>query len=201
MKSRTYWFAFVGLALLSFGCSTSDDHVSFTGTWKNVKENGISDQKTEATVSVKVSNNRFRIESRDQDSELIQTYDGKTFNQKTTDLPLPGSTETPAPPAVTSDQKMDIQVENLRFWKGNYGGTGIPGGQIAGRETLLYQVQENRPDSKLTGQAWVDAENKVVLKKVFTIYSSQVEQMVSKTTDECQEIHYGPVDDSAFTKP
>jgi len=127
-------------------------------------------------------------------------YDGKMLNQKTTYLQQPGSTIPTSPPSLNAAQKSDFEVESMRFWKRSYPGPGSPGGQIAGRETLLYQVQENRPEGKLTGQAWVDAETKVVLKRVFTIYSTQVEQMVSKETEECTEIQYGPVDEEDFIK-
>jgi len=67
-----------------------------------------------------------------------------------------------AAPSVTTEFKSDAEVNTLRFWRRNFMGSGNPVGQIAGRETLLYQSQDNRPDGQITLQAWVDAENKTV---------------------------------------
>jgi hypothetical protein len=200
MKSRIELIFILSWALSGIGCSNSTEDSSFTGTWAIINENGISGQKSQVLDAVTVAKNQFRIVSKDLETESIDIYDGNTWNHKTTELPPPGSTESVPPPVLNTAKKSDIEVDNMRFWKRSFSGTGIAGGQIAGRETVLYQSQENRSDGQITLQTWVDPETKVVLKRVFAIYSSQIEQLVSKSTEECQTIHYGPVDETAFTK-
>jgi hypothetical protein len=91
-------------------------------------------------------------------------------------------------------------VEAMRFWKTvemNAADAG-PGGRIAGRETVLYQMRENRPDSTATIQRWVDADHGILLKSVTSIYSKQVETEISRETLECQAIQFGAVDPAAL---
>ena len=198
MKKR-YYRILLGLALLLPACGGSGD-VSFSGKWTIVKENAISDQKSEESVDVIAEGNKFRLHSVDEETDTLLIYDGSNLTEKTTVLKTPEG-ETPAAPRLTTTRKTDMEVSPLRFWAVSFSGNTLPGGQIAGRDTVLYQAQEVRPDGQMTVQAWVDPQTNVVLKRVFTIYSSQIEQLVSRSTEECREIHYGPLDDANFTRP
>jgi hypothetical protein len=195
MKATHLKLALLFAAILPIGCSNSVEDVSFTGTWKVVNENGISDLKSEATVVATVDKNRFRIVFHDEEKETTENYDGDTFTQKSAGL---NQTESPT---SSSEKKSTAEMEPHRFWKRRFTGDAIAGGVIAGRETNLFQSQNDRPDGQVTLQAWVDAETGVLLKKIFTVYSTQMQQMISKTTEECREIRYGPVPATAFEKP
>ena len=81
------------------------------------------------------------------------------------------------------------------------GGHGEPGGVIAGQDTLLYKRGEHRPDGDISEQNWVDAKTGVLLKSIFTIYSSQVRSIVRQETWDCQSIVYNQVDESDFKSP
>ncbi len=182
------------------GCSGSTENVAFKGVWNVEKLNGISGDKTESVETVAVSRNKFRISSLDPDGESIDSFDGKVLRHRTVPVQNPDALIPMAAPVNTSEPKSDLQLETKRFWKQSFNGTGMAGGQIAGRDTLLFQGREKMMDGEMTMQAWVDAETRVVLKKIFTIYSSQVDQVVSRTTEECREIQYGPEDDAVFNQ-
>ena len=187
-------------AFIAAGCSAPGNDLSFRGAWHAEKSNEISGEKTEADLTVAVSGNRFRIESRSSEEESLEVYDGKIFYRTSTPLAQPGLDAASAPPP-SAEAKTDVEMESRRFWKRGVSGSGMAGGQIAGRDTLLFQGREKMLDGEMSSQVWVDAGTKVVLKKIFIIYSSQIDQMVSKSTEECREIKYGPVEDGAFAKP
>jgi len=188
-------------AIFAGGCSHSTDNVSFKGVWNVQKTNGISGDTTEAVVTVAVSGPRFRISTRDEEGETVECYDGTTLHRLVTPVLLESRDASAAPATPTREAKANIQVESKRFWKRSFSGNGMAGGQVADRDTLLFQSREKMLDGEMTMQAWVDAPTKVVLKKIFTIYSSQIEQAVSKTSEECREIQFGPVGDSDVAPP
>ena len=189
------------------GCGQSGaDNASFTGVWNGEDENGISGAKDTQRVTVMTDGNGFKITTEDPTGESIAAYNGETLYRKFTPSPTPaGSTESaPEPAQALTDQSetaSKMKTMPLRFWTRTYEGKGVPGGQVAGQDTILYQARENRPDGDIIAQAWVDAKTGVVLKSVDTIYSKQVDSMVSKVSRTCESIQYGPVDKSAFAKP
>lgn len=188
----------LALAFITTGCTKPAEPLRFTGTWMIQKENGITAEKTQTMVQVSVDNNRFKTDSKGPEEEIIEIYDGKNLTTKITNFQDVSSGK---PPSISTVEKSDNEMEPRRFWKKNFTSESLPGGQIAGRETLLYQIQESIPGKSMTRQSWVDADTKVLLRNIFTIYSVQIAQILSKTTAECQEIHYAPVDESTFAKP
>jgi hypothetical protein len=187
----------LSLALIGAGCEPPPPDIAFTGTWTVQKENGVADEKSLTTVQVTVAGNRFKTEAKNPDEEIIEIYDGEHLTSKKTDFSQSAASNSPVESTVAISNN---EMEPRRFWKKNMTGDSLPGGQIAGRETLLYQIQENLPGKKMTRQSWVDAETKVLLKNIFTVYSVQLDLILSKTTEECQEIHYGPVNNAVFAK-
>ena len=205
------------LLLRNCGPSSSQD-VPFTGTWKIENENGISGSKEVLNVIVTADKKLFKTVSKGEYGETTAIYDGEMLHTKQTYVPPPGSEQfstpadhpaNPQPPEspqtrgsdVSSQKVSDSRMMPLRFWARTYVGNAGPGGKVAGQETVLYQAREKRPEGEITVQGWVDAKTGLVLKSVDTIYSSQVNSMVSKVTRECQQIQYGPVEKSAFSKP
>ena len=198
----------VGTVLFFGKCGPSRaQDVAFSGAWVITTENGISGAKDEETVSVAADKKMFRTVSRERFGEAVAVYDGGTIYEKynyTPEHPAEPDADGAAPPPaapVRSEKMSEMRTGPRRFWSRSFVGQSGPGGQIAGRETMLYQAREKRPDGEITVQGWVDARTGVVLKSVETIYSSQVNSMVSKITRECQTINYGPVDPSTFAKP
>jgi len=171
--------------LLLAGCTQpSSDTLDFIGVWNVVRENGIAGQSTPSTIYVSVGQRRFRIEQRAEERSTVMLYDGERLFK------------SDEPPVAKSNTQMDA----WRFWKRNFAGNSVSGGKIAGRETVLFQSQDTRPTDQITVQAWVDAETGVILKKIFTIYSRQLEQVTTRDTEECVAINYGPVNDTVFSK-
>jgi len=207
--------AVIAAAVLFFKqCGPSQTkNAAFTGTWKIEMENGISGAKEEETVTVSADKDMFRTVAKNGGgSETVTVYDGEMLHQKYGYSAAPAQTTdagAEAPQLVSSssasptrsEKKSVIQTGPLRFWSHSFVGQAGPGGKIADQDTVLYQAREKRPDGEITVQGWVDAKTGIVLKSVDTIYSSQVGSMVSKTTRECQEIRYGPVEPSTFAKP
>ncbi|MBI4374958.1 MAG: hypothetical protein HY549_00765 [Elusimicrobia bacterium] len=209
------WILAIGLLL---GCAPSrSKDVTFQGTWKVVEENGIAGTKEERTVEVSADKERFKTVSRSESFELITVFDGTDLHQKSVyhreaapeggeavdqpGLEAGAASGMFAPQVRTEPQVKKSQVEALRFWRRSYLGEAGSGGRIAGRDTVLYQAKARRPDGEITAQAWLDSENGTVLKTINTIYSSQVNSMVTRVTEECQQIRYGPVESLAFAKP
>lgn len=189
----------LALALLVAGCAEPSDKPAFTGKWTVTKENAISDQTSQETVDLTVKGRRFKLHAVSDDTDQVLVYDGKTLTTRTTPLRSMDG-ESPASMSTRASEKSDTEVAPQRFWAASYSGQAIAGGQICGRETLLYQTRDVRPDGEMAVQAWVDAETQVVLKRTFSIYSSQIEQLVSRSTEECRELSYGPVDDTVFAR-
>jgi hypothetical protein len=192
-------------------CSPSQaKEVAFSGTWKITEEDGITGANAVTTASVASDGRRFRVDARLQDNpykqeamerQEIQVYDGETLHTKYVSSGLPEE-GLPAPePHTTSQPATDLQAHGHRFWARSFSGKAGPGGQIAGRDTVLYQVRENRPEGELVLQAWVDKDTGLVMKSIATVYSTQIESMVSKVTHECQDVRYEAPDASAFSKP
>lgn len=180
--------------LLVAGCSQAP-RVSFRGSWKTVKENGIAGTSETYDVTVAAQGSQFRIDSKGPESQSLDVYDGTTLYHSLTNL-----NSEPLEPA-TKEPKSENATEPLRFWKRDFSGESSPGGQIAGKPTSLYQFQENWADNQMTTQAWVDPETGIVLKKIYTLYSRQQEMVLKKGTEECLEIHVGPVDPRSFSIP
>jgi len=208
----------VGFFLVQRSCIAPSEakNVTFTGAWKVTQENGISGTKSEVTMAVTASKDKFRIVEQGEGSEKTTVYDGDMLYTKYAYAAQPALAAQPqdagadgaprdaalsAPQTASEKPRGPNQLAQLRFWARSYVGRTGPGGKMADRDTVLYQAREKRPDGELTIQAWVDAQTGVVLKSVTTIYSSQVGSMVSKTTEECQQIQYDSADPSAFSKP
>ncbi|MCK4532918.1 hypothetical protein KAU39_03965 [bacterium] len=173
-------------------CSTSKPKdVSFKGKWKQVFENCIMGVKEENVVDVFTDGEKFRMESENS----IQVYDGKYLYSK-----IKNTLDESSFPVNTNEISPD-KVKSYKFWFIIHQGKTGPGGNIAGQETVLYQVKMNRPDGEIASQVWVDAKTGIVLKSIQTVYSHQVSQMVTQQSQECLEISYGYVDDGFFIKP
>jgi hypothetical protein len=143
------------------------------------------------------------------DSVVTRLYDGTQIYTKQTYFSNfgadAGSTDAggggkpeETPPSI--QPMKDYQTTPLRFWSRPFSGPSSPGGLVAGRPTVLYQARDNRPDGEATVQAWVDADTGIVLKYVASIYSKQISQIVTKTTEECQTIQIGNVDQAKLAK-
>src|SRR5208283_4247808 len=103
------------------------------------------------------------------EGETITVYDGAMLYEKRNELKPSG--ENPSVPAeagplpsssasatVHSEKMSVIQTGPRRFWERTYEDAGSAGGEIAGRETLLHQFKDKRPEGEISAQAWVDAE-------------------------------------------
>ena len=197
----------VGFIFLMKKCSPSrSKEVTFKGVWKLKEENGIAGTSSETLQTVTVDRRLFRIEYKGEEADSTSVYDGDLLHTKRVFHPVTAMAGVDgagflSEPMVSSEKPTEGTLIHLRFWSHSYPGQAGPGGQVAGQDTVLYQGRENRPEGEVTVQAWVDTRTGIVLKSVMTIYSSQVEQMVTKTTLECQQVQYGPVDKTAFAKP
>lgn len=183
----------LAFGILLLGCRPPAPDLSFQGTWKTVKEETISGEVLEATVKVTVQGKKFRIVSSEEGIETVTTYDGQLWTEKVI--------SHNASPKINQGQKQDNQMESMRFWSSKVESDRIPGGRIAGRDTFLYQAQSKLPSGTMTVQAWVDSQTGIVLKKIFTNYSNQAEQVMRKKMEECQEIQFGPIDANLFLSP
>lgn len=184
-------------------CGTSKPAgVSFSGEWKIVSENFISGDKETSTARVVTDGTRFRIES----EYRIQVYDGTNLHSKSKrtipeNMPDNINMEIPAAETYTSPLTKFL-AKQYTFWISSRGKKEGPGGTIAGRETILYQAGGARSDGEIRLQTWVDAEKGIVLKSINSIYSRQIEQMVTTVTHECRSIDYdGMIDEASFSKP
>lgn len=187
--------SFSALVTVLFGCIScglsKPTAVSFSGKWNQVFEHFVLGNKETSKVTVITDGNRFRIEGKNS----IMVYDGNYLYTKIKG-DFWGSSDFTQAKKISSSQ-----AKSYKFWSGVKQGKAGPGGNIAGQETILYQVRMNRPDGEITSQSWVDAKTRIVLKDIQTIYSRQVSQMITKQTSECLKINYGSVNDTAFTKP
>jgi len=177
------------------------ENVSFTGRWNKIFENSISGDVTESPTEIITDGTRFRIE----DNLSINVYDGTYLYTKSKPSERTSSYGDFGLDAdFFKTRQKEITPEKTKqymFWLKKQGKKKGPGGNIAGQDTILYTMGANRPDGEIGLQSWVDAETGIVLKFLQTIYSRQIEQMVSKESFECIQIDYGYVDDSAFNKP
>ncbi|MFH1380418.1 MAG: hypothetical protein ABII23_09080 [bacterium] len=175
--------------------------IAFTSEWKKVFENAIAGDIEETTVSVITDGIKFKIE----DKYSINVYDGINFYSKTKEIPMQdlfSSFSDNRDFLETQEREIsETQAKQYMFWLRSQGKKEGPGGNIAGQETVLYQIGARRPDGELRSQTWVDAETGIVLKSMQTIYSTQIEQLVSKEETECTQIEYGYVDEENFNKP
>lgn len=175
--------------------------ISFRAEWKQVFENTIAGNIDETTVSIVTDGKRFKI----ADKHTVKVYDGTNLYTKTKEIPMDDlfgdfgiNQEFPE----TRERSITkIEAQQYMFWTKTQGKKQGPGGSIAGQETTLYQLGFRRPDSEVKLQNWVDAETGILLKSIHTIYSSQIEQMVSKDMSECTFIEYGYVDEENFNRP
>src|SRR3989338_4736873 len=184
------WLA-ASLALVAMaGCASKNpEAVDLEGTWKHTAENGISGGKDEETFIVAANGNKFNITTQTGTDESKRVYDGQTLYSK-------------SPYDETARTVKETEISSERFWANAMTqGSGEAGGIVAGRDAMLYQVRQKRPDGELTQQIWVDAKTGVMLKSTLTIYSSQINSMVRKEDWECLAIDFSPVEDTAFSKP
>jgi hypothetical protein len=204
--------AAAGVFLAAKRCAPSRaQQAPFEGKWTLETKSEINDSSVRKDVSVRTDGNRFRIEGRVREEvsgqapfeyDVVTVFDGESLHEKTVYAASPGAAAYgSAGPSVSSRKPEKSELVNLRFWSRSFPGQAGAGGRVAGRETVLYQARVNRPDAEETVQAWVDAEKGVVLRSNVSLFSRQVESVVSKTTEECREVRFGPVDDGAFAKP
>lgn len=202
----------LGAFIKKCGPSRAAGDLEFEGTWILVNESEIAGGKEEQTARVWVKKDRFKIISQHKSSgfssEPIETqvttvFDGKELHLKTVFPPRRNhqGEMTVEPPDSSSRTPVTGEVDGLRFWTKSFQGNAGPGGQVAGRETLLYSVKAQRPDAESTEQAWVDAKTGVVLRVNNSLFSRQVNMAMGKETLECTSVRYGPVADGEFAKP
>lgn len=203
MGKKIIFYSICAMVAACMSCGKPEPkNVSFAGSWKMIFENAISGDTEERTVSVITDGNRFRLE----DELSIKVFDGNVLYTKSKPSTFEDTTSGYQPDPrwfETRQQEITpVQANQLKFWLKSGGKKQGPGGNIAGQETVLYQAGVNRPDAQIALQYWIDAETGVVLKSVHSIYSKQVEQLVSRETTECIQIdYYALVDDQSFTKP
>ncbi len=208
MKSNLFElvsFSFVGLILFIACDIPTPKRAAFTGEWKHTIENCIIGSKDEEVTKVITDGFRYRVEN----EYKITVYDGTMLYTKGKDIDhkMFGMEvgQYTSPPVQTTEKKIDkLTAHGFEFWHLNTldaQAKAGAGGNIVGQETVLYQARENRPEGELTLQNWVDGKTGVVLKTVHSIYSKQIEQLVSQDTRECLEINYRPVDAKNFLKP
>lgn len=208
MKSNLFKlvsFSLAGLILFIACDIPTTKRAAFTGQWKHTMENCIIGSKDEETTKVITDGFRYRMEN----EYSVTVYDGTMLYTKGKDLDPKmfgeGAGSYTPPPAQTTEKKIDrLTAHGFEFWyinTLNAQAKAGAGGNILGQETILYQVRENRPEGELSLQNWVDGKTGVVLKTVHSIYSKQIEQLVSQDTWECIEISYGTVDAKNFLKP
>lgn len=200
---QVVWYAPVAVLLALMSCSAPEPgNVSFTGTWNVVNENHISGDSTESTSTVITDGNRFKIDG----TYYNKVYDGTVLYSK----PKPALYENRSysyepDPGMFETTQQDItprQAKQMKFWLKPLGKKKGAGGSIAGRETILYEAAANRPDGQFSAQVWVDADTKIALKSIQTIYSRQIGQIVTRESTECQQVDfYSTIDDASFAKP
>jgi hypothetical protein len=200
-----------GIFFYQKSCAPSKSSaVPFTAEWILEEADGITDTKSTEKMTIVTDGKKFRIDSlireemyamAPQEGRSTTVYDGAHLYTKTATVPDPASGRLPQESPVSTQKVTDDQIFLRRFWLRSQIGNAGAGGQVAGRETLLYQARENRPEREVTIQAWVDKETGVVLKSAETIFSKQVDTVVNKRTMECRQITFGAVDATRFAKP
>lgn len=196
-------------ALALAGCGKEPGKAAFTGTWTFTEENSITLASDSLQINVVCLPPKFRISEITKMSENTQVYDGKSLHTKSIYHPSPlgeiehsMDDEPEAPQARTESKAMDEnQAVAQRFWAQPLQGQSVPGGSIAGRDTLLYTAKWKRPDGEFSSQTWVDAKTGVMLKNIESIYSSQAQTMVRRSIKECTSIDYTKPADAAFAQP
>ena len=214
--SSKHWSIYFAAALCAmiFGCGPSDPHdAHFKGTWKHTVEDSIGNKKDSEIIDVIADHDRFRTELKlVGGGSSIDIFDGKMLYHKSVYVPvdaagqpLQGDALAAAgaqTPYETAKAATPTETGSQRFWSlVDTPGHGEPGGSIAGRDTVLYKAHDHRPDGDISEQQWLDAKTGVLMKRMMSIYSSQVNSMVRQEEWECQSIDYAPVDESAFNKP
>lgn len=199
-----------GGALVMKNCAAgSTKDVPFVGKWTIVTKDEMQGNQIDNTSRVISGEGKYRIEREIFDhywgstTEEILVFDGKTLYTKTSVVYPESSSYENKAPTYTAVPLSYARARQHIFWrtvtdpKAKAG----PGGLVAGRETTLFQSRGNRPDGAATVQIWVDAETGVVLKQTQSIYSKHVEMEISRVSIECEEISFGPLDESVFEKP
>lgn len=202
----------LGAFIKKCGPSRAAKNLEFEGTWVLVNESEIIGGKEEQNARVWAKKDRFKIIAQHKstgstgdpiESEVTTVFDGRDLHVKTVFAPRRNyqGEMTEIPPESTSRAPVEGELDGFRFWTKPFQGNSGPGGQVAGRETLLYSVKGRRPDAESTEQAWVDAKTGVVLRSNNSLFSRQVNMTVGRETLECASIRYGAVPDTVFAKP
>jgi hypothetical protein len=197
--------------LLGVGCAPLPvNQAAFSGHWEQTTENGITGQVDKESWDVQVEGDKYHMIDRLGTMENHYAYDGKEFRhsgsptltQIADAIGIPALKNAVAqmnPPPTPEATHMAAQLHC--FWLQRKQGEKSAGGTLCGRETILYDATEKRPDGEIHQQVWFDKENDIVLKRVYTIYSSQIQSMVSKTTLECQSLQIQHPDPAVFSQP
>jgi hypothetical protein len=205
MKKCGIW---VSILLLFAGCAKSTDKAAFHAEWDFLSENVVTSNSETAQVSVTTRPPQFKITTKAPGSTKVEVYDGESIYRLMTFYPqvdsMGGQTSDPAYIAEPSRSSLPMnpdQAAAMRFWVQPISGISKSGGLIAGRDTLLYETKLKRNDGEFSSQKWVDAETGVLLKSVETIYSSQINSIVTRESRECKSIEYTTPDDAVFGRP
>jgi outer membrane lipoprotein-sorting protein len=195
-RRSTWLLLCIGLALTLSACGQKGpDSAEFSGSWRHVTENSMSGDKIQEVLKVVAKGKKFRqeIETVGESSKTILVYDGKTLYTQS-----PYDQE----PQTTAEQAGEDETYRQRFWASAVTqGAGEPGGTIAGREAVHFHTQDRRTDGEMDQETWLDRKTGLLLKSILIVNSNQVEKMVMRETWECQQMTFGPVDESAFIKP
>ncbi len=201
--SRARRGSFIALAIAAaLPACTPDDlpKQSFVGTWTIVDENGLTGHRDEERATVSAQHEKFRLAITKPTGEELIAYDGHALHERYTSS-TPSSLETSAEPSKDIGRPAtETDVQSLRFWTDRFPGHEVGGGQICGRETVLLELKEHRPDGDFSLQQWSDGKTGIVLKFIQTVYSSQVQSMVTKKTRECQSLEYRSLDPTTFSQ-
>lgn len=202
----------LGAFIKKCGPSRAAQNLEFEGAWVLANESEIVGGKEEQNARVWARKDRFKIIAQHKstgstgdpiESEVTTVFDGQDLHVKTVFAPRRNyqGEMTEIPPESNSRKPVPGELDGLRFWTKSFVGNAGPGGQVAGRDTLLYSVKARRPDAESTEQAWVDAKTGLVLRSNNSLFSRQVNMTVGRETLECSSIRYGAVPDTVFAKP
>ncbi|MFI5362385.1 MAG: hypothetical protein ACHQ49_10480 [Elusimicrobiota bacterium] len=192
--------------------------VPFRGTWTISEENGINHAlDAQFTSEVTADKGRFRIVKTTEirnafgvvKEEDVSIFDGDLLSQSAKmwreNVEGASDLEMPQQPPQAPQKPSPAALRAARFWVHDEWLVGLPkkgpGGQVAGRETVYYEGKKTRPDGEITLRVWADSESGMILKSISMIYSSQVNAMVMRVTQECRKIEFAPVDAAVFAEP
>jgi len=202
------------LLLLLAGCGKNPDQAAFTGTWNFIEENSITGATETVQVTVNALPPRFRLTTANRSSEEVEVYDGTALHTKyiskaehsayEAENPIDSEAdETPvvSEPRTESAAMTKNQAMVRRFWAQPISGDSVPGGLVAGRDTVLHESKWKRPDGEFSLQVWADAKTDIILKSVESVYSSQAQTLVHRSIKECVTIDFTPPGEATFTQP